>query len=212
MAGDWAVALNGASSICAGLGLIVASRRADRRAAARAVIVTTGLAGMATITAFDRAGAGDGEKRSRYRIELDVALPDRPVYPVTVIEAVPPSAVPRYQPGWIYPVGVDPDDLAAVFLIDTTDIIWASPDVTAAGLSGTATVTGCSSPRPTRPSAAYRSGDWPCGCGQTTTGRPTTSGSSPPTRRVLPGRAGPRGLRSGSTATTRAGSRSNGQL
>jgi len=54
---------------------------------------------------------------------------------------IPQSALPPYQPGTSFEVRVDPDDLAAVIIIDSADVIRAAgPAVLATGLAGTAKV------------------------------------------------------------------------
>ena len=72
-----------------------------------------------------------------------MTLADGPPYQATVTRPIARSDLPRYQPGCVFPVRVDPADLGAVVLVDSVSVTWASA---ATGMTesvpGTATVAG----------------------------------------------------------------------
>ncbi len=93
-----------------------------RKTAAKARILATGLAGIATITALEPTGVRINDD-PRCRIRLNVALPGRPVYQATKLAVLPQASMLRYQPGCTFPVRVDPGDPAAVIIIDASGMV-----------------------------------------------------------------------------------------
>lgn len=127
------------SALLLGVVFNAGRRRQGRRAAAMARLAAVGLAGTGTVTGLELT-RGEIPKG---RIWLNVALPGRPVYQATVTETVSQTAMPRYQPGCVFPVRVDPDDLAAVTIVAVAETGYLSdPEVLASGLAATGTVTG----------------------------------------------------------------------
>ena len=138
------------STITLGISLIVGGRPESRRAAATARLIATGAAGTGTVTALQRTSTGN-EASPNCRIRLNVSLPDRAVYQAVVTQAIPPTAMPRYQPGCAFPVRVDADDLAAVTIVAVAETGYLSdPEVLASGLAATGTVTEVFEPAPGR--------------------------------------------------------------
>jgi len=52
----------------------------------------------------------------QFEIDLDVTVPGKDTYPVTITRVVQMSALPMYQPGSTWPVKVDPDDPNVVII------------------------------------------------------------------------------------------------
>ena len=121
--------------------LIAGGRPESRQAAATARLIATGAAGTGTVTALQRTSTGN-EASPNCRIRLNISLPDRAVYQAVVTQAILQTAMPRYQPGRVFAVRVDPDDLAAVAIVDLTEATYAaSPALLHSGLAGSAKVT-----------------------------------------------------------------------
>jgi hypothetical protein len=138
------LAVDGGMSLSFGLGWVAVARRRDRATAGIARVTVTGLSGSGTITSV---AATQLSENPRCLIQLNVTLPDRLVYQATVTRDIARTDMPRYQPGCAFPVRVDPDDLSAVVLIDSSGITWASSRAEVApGVTGTAVVTGLFEP------------------------------------------------------------------
>lgn len=135
-----AAALGGMVFLLVALAAAALVRAHRRKAAAKARILATGLAGIATITALEPTGVRINDD-PRCRIRLNVALPDRPVYQATKLAVLPQASMLRYQPGCSFPVRVDRGDPAAVIIIDASGIVYdGGAALLETGLPGTATV------------------------------------------------------------------------
>jgi hypothetical protein len=78
-------------------------------------MAATGLAGTATITEVHATNTRVNDN-PRCRLTLNVALPGRAVYQVTVTDVILLTDLPRCRPGSVFPVRVDADHLASVVL------------------------------------------------------------------------------------------------
>lgn len=78
-------------------------------------LMTTGLAGQGTIKALRDTGV-QVNMQPQFEIDLDVTVPGRDPYPVTITRVVQMSALPMYQPGAVFPVKVDPADPSIVII------------------------------------------------------------------------------------------------
>jgi hypothetical protein len=141
----WLLVGYGVTSIGTGIGVAIVARRRASKAAARARQIAAGLAGTAMITVVEPLQMSEN---SRCRIRMNVTLPGRLVYQAFVEQRIPRTDMPRYQPGSVFPVSVSPDDPSRMFLLDLTGVSWASSrtELAAAGLAGTAKVTGLFDP------------------------------------------------------------------
>lgn len=145
-----AVVGNGVAGILAGFWCGVVAWQRDRRAAEYARVTATGLAGTGMITSAELARTCWWHSESANPVRtfrLDVSVASRPGYQATVTKLVAHSDMPRYQPGCSFPVRVDPDDYAAVAIVDSADVTWAAgAAVLTPTVPGTAVVTGLFDP------------------------------------------------------------------
>jgi hypothetical protein len=72
-------------------------------------LLSEGLVGQGTIKALRDTGT-QVNYQPQFEIDLEIALPDRDPYPVTITQVVAMSVLPQFQPGVTMPVHVDPKD------------------------------------------------------------------------------------------------------
>lgn len=78
-------------------------------------LMTVGIVGQGTIKQLRDTGV-QVNMQPQFEIDLDVVIPGKDPYPVTITRVVQLSALPMYQPGAVFPVKVDPDDPMVVII------------------------------------------------------------------------------------------------
>lgn len=103
-----------------GVGLLVAGMRSKGRASSAQRVLTTGLAGSATVTGMTQTGMFLNEN-PQVEMELTVQLPGRPPYPAKRKQFVPLILLGRLSAGTPLAVKVDPADP------NNVEIDWDAP-------------------------------------------------------------------------------------
>jgi len=78
-------------------------------------LMTVGIVGQGVLKALRDTGV-QINMQPQFEIDLDVTVPGKDTYPVTITRVVQMSALPMYQPGSTWPVKVDPDDPNVVII------------------------------------------------------------------------------------------------
>lgn len=78
-------------------------------------LMTVGIVGQGVLKALRDTGV-QINMQPQFEIDLDVTIPGKESYPVTITRVVQLSALPMYQPGSTWPVKVDPDDPNVVII------------------------------------------------------------------------------------------------
>lgn len=78
-------------------------------------LMTVGIVGQGVLKALRDTGV-QVNMQPQFEIDLDVTVPGKDTYPVTITRVVQLSALPMYQPGSTWPVKVDPDDPNVVII------------------------------------------------------------------------------------------------
>ena len=86
-----------------------ALKSVQQQQATQVRLMTEGLVGQGTIKALRDTGT-QVNYQPQFEIDLEIALPDRDPYPVTITQVVAMSVLPQFQPGVTMPVHVDPKD------------------------------------------------------------------------------------------------------
>jgi hypothetical protein len=86
----------------------------DTRRAEKERILSTGIAGQATVVSATPTGQTDMEGRPIYDFVLNMEVPGRQAIRGPARAGVPPERVDRLEPGDTVPLKVDPDNAASM--------------------------------------------------------------------------------------------------
>ena len=78
-------------------------------------LMTVGIVGQGVLKALRDTGV-QINMQPQFEIDLDVTIPGKESYPVTITRVVQRAALPMYQPGSTWPVKGDPDDPNVVII------------------------------------------------------------------------------------------------